>query len=44
VAVALPTVLPVMMSGDGRSDRREGAQPTGAYVIMAVSFLSVEQS
>jgi Ca2+:H+ antiporter len=41
-AVALSTVLVFMISTDGRSNWLEGAQLTGAYVIMAISFLFVE--
>ena len=41
-AVALSTILVFMMSSDGRSNWLEGAQLTGAYVIMAISFLFVE--
>jgi Ca2+:H+ antiporter len=41
-AVALATVLVFMISADGRSNWLEGAQLTGAYVIMAVSFFFVE--
>lgn len=41
-AVALSTVLVFMISSDGRSNWLEGAQLTGAYVIMAVSFFFVE--
>ena len=41
-AVALSTVLVFMISTDGRSNWLEGAQLTGAYVIMAVSFFFVE--
>jgi Ca2+:H+ antiporter len=36
------TVLVFMISVDGRSDWLEGAQLTGAYVIMAISFYFVE--
>ena len=41
-AVALSTVLVFMISTDGRSNWLEGAQLTGAYVIMAISFYFVE--
>ena len=41
-AVALSTVLVFMISSDGRSNWLEGAQLTGAYVIMAISFYFVE--
>jgi Ca2+:H+ antiporter len=41
-AVALSTVLVFMISSDGRSNWLEGAQLTGAYVIMAISFFFVE--
>ena len=41
-AVALSTVLVFMISIDGRSNWLEGAQLTGAYVIMAISFYFVE--
>jgi Ca2+:H+ antiporter len=41
-AVALSTVLVFMISVDGRSNWLEGAQLTGAYVIMAISFYFVE--
>ena len=41
-AVALSTVLVFMISTDGRSNWLEGAQLTGAYVIMAISFFFVE--
>jgi len=41
-AVALSTVLVFMISIDGRSNWLEGAQLTGAYVIMAISFFFVE--
>ncbi len=41
-AVALSTVLVFMISVDGRSNWLEGAQLTGAYVIMAISFFFVE--
>jgi Ca2+:H+ antiporter len=41
-AVALSTILVFMISADGRSNWLEGAQLTGAYVIMAVSFFFVE--
>jgi Ca2+:H+ antiporter len=41
-AVALSTVLVFMISSDGRSNWLEGAQLTGAYLIMAVSFFFVE--
>lgn len=41
-AVALSTILVFMISSDGRSNWLEGAQLTGAYVIMAISFLFVE--
>jgi Ca2+:H+ antiporter len=40
-AVALSTVLVFMISSDGRSNWLEGAQLTGAYVIMAISFFFV---
>jgi Ca2+:H+ antiporter len=36
------SVLVFMISADGRSNWLEGAQLTGAYVIMAVSFFFVE--
>jgi Ca2+:H+ antiporter len=41
-AVALSTVLVFMVASDGRSNWLEGAQLTGAYVIMAISFFFVE--
>jgi Ca2+:H+ antiporter len=41
-AVALSTALVFMISSDGRSNWLEGAQLTGAYVIMAISFFFVE--
>jgi Ca2+:H+ antiporter len=41
-AVALSTILVFMISIDGRSNWLEGAQLTGAYVIMAISFFFVE--
>lgn len=41
-AVALSTVLVFMISSDGRSNWLEGAQLTGAYLIMAISFFFVE--
>ena len=41
-AVALSTFLVFMISTDGRSNWLEGAQLTGAYVIMAISFYFVE--
>ncbi len=41
-AVALSTVLVFMISSDGRSNWLEGAQLTGAYVIMAISFFFVD--
>jgi Ca2+:H+ antiporter len=41
-AVALSTILVFMISSDGRSNWLEGAQLTGAYVIMAISFFFVE--
>jgi Ca2+:H+ antiporter len=41
-AVALSTVLVFMISSDGRSNWLEGAQLTGAYVIMGISFFFVE--
>jgi Ca2+:H+ antiporter len=41
-AVALSTILVSMISSDGRSNWLEGAQLTGAYVIMAISFFFVE--
>lgn len=41
-AVALSTILVFMISSDGRSNWLEGAQLTGAYVIMAISFYFVE--
>jgi Ca2+:H+ antiporter len=41
-AVALSTVLVFMISTDGRSNWLEGAQLTGAYAIMAISFFFVE--
>jgi len=41
-AVALSTILLFMISSDGRSNWLEGAQLTGAYVIMAISFFFVE--
>ena len=41
-AVALSTVLVFMISSDGRSNWLEGAQLTGAYAIMAISFFFVE--
>jgi Ca2+:H+ antiporter len=41
-AVAISTVLVFMISIDGRSNWLEGAQLTGAYVIMAISFYFVE--
>ncbi len=43
-AVALSTILVFMISSDGRSNWLEGAQLTGAYVIMAISFFFVEAS
>jgi Ca2+:H+ antiporter len=43
-AVALSTVLVFMISSDGRSNWLEGAQLTGAYIIMAISFFFVEAS
>jgi Ca2+:H+ antiporter len=41
-AVGLATILVFMISADGRSNWLEGAQLTGAYVIMAISFFFVE--
>jgi Ca2+:H+ antiporter len=41
-AVALSTILVFMISSDGRSNWLEGAQLTGAYVIMGISFFFVE--
>jgi Ca2+:H+ antiporter len=41
-AVGLATILVFMISSDGRSNWLEGAQLTGAYVIMAISFFFVE--
>jgi Ca2+:H+ antiporter len=41
-AVALSTFLVFMISVDGRSNRLEGAQLVGAYVIMAISFYFVQ--
>ena len=41
-AVALSTVLVFMISSDGRSNWLEGAQLTGAYVIMSISFFFLE--
>ncbi len=41
-AVALSTILVFMISSDGRSNWLEGAQLTGAYMIMAISFFFVE--
>jgi Ca2+:H+ antiporter len=41
-AVAVSTILVFMISSDGRSNWLEGAQLTGAYVIMAISFFFVE--
>jgi Ca2+:H+ antiporter len=41
-AVGLSTLLIALISSDGRSNWLEGAQLTGAYVIMAVSFFFVE--
>jgi Ca2+:H+ antiporter len=41
-AVGLATILVFMISADGRSNWLEGAQLTGAYVIMASSFFFVE--
>jgi Ca2+:H+ antiporter len=41
-AVALSTILVFMISSDGRSNWLEGAQLTGAYAIMAISFFFVE--
>jgi Ca2+:H+ antiporter len=41
-AVALSTILVFMISSDGRSNWLEGAQLTGAYIIMAISFFFVE--
>jgi Ca2+:H+ antiporter len=41
-AVGLATILVFMISADGRSNWLEGAQLTGAYVIMAASFFFVE--
>jgi len=41
-AVGLSTILVFMISSDGRSNWLEGAQLTGAYVIMAISFYFVE--
>ena len=41
-AVALSTVLVFMISSDGRSNWLEGAQLTGAYAIMAISFFFVD--
>ena len=41
-AVALSTILVFIYSSDGRSNWLEGAQLTGAYVIMAISFFFVE--
>jgi Ca2+:H+ antiporter len=43
-AVGLSTILVFMISTDGRSNWLEGAQLTGAYVIMAVSFFFVEHA
>jgi len=40
-AVALATLIVAMISLDGRSNWLEGAQLTGAYVIMAISFFFV---
>jgi Ca2+:H+ antiporter len=40
-AVGLSTILVFMISSDGRSNWLEGAQLTGAYVIMAISFYFV---
>jgi Ca2+:H+ antiporter len=37
-AVALSTLIVALISLDGRSNWLEGAQLTGAYVIMAISF------
>jgi Ca2+:H+ antiporter len=41
-AVALSTILVFMISSDGRSNWLEGAQLTGAYAIMAISFFFVD--
>ena len=41
-AVGLSTILVFMISSDGRSNWLEGAQLTGAYAIMAISFFFVE--
>jgi Ca2+:H+ antiporter len=41
-AVALSTFLVFMISIDGRSNWLEGAQLTGAYGIMAISFYFVQ--
>jgi Ca2+:H+ antiporter len=43
-AVGLSTILVFMISTDGRSNWLEGAQLTGAYAIMAVSFFFVEHA
>jgi Ca2+:H+ antiporter len=43
-AVALSTILVFMISSDGRSNWLEGAQLTGAYVIMAISFFFLESA
>ena len=42
-AVALSTFIVSLISLDGRSNWLEGAQLIGAYVIMGVSFFSVER-
>jgi Ca2+:H+ antiporter len=41
-SVALSTVLVFMISADGWSNWLEGAQLTGAYVIMAISFFFIQ--
>jgi Ca2+:H+ antiporter len=41
-AVALSTLLVTILCADGESNWLEGAQLTGAYVIMAISFFFVE--
>jgi Ca2+:H+ antiporter len=40
-AVGLSALIVNLISGDGRSNWLEGAQLTGAYLIMAISFLFV---
>jgi Ca2+:H+ antiporter len=40
-SVGLSTLIVALISSDGRSNWLEGAQLTGAYVIMAISFFFV---